>query len=66
MNIDIAILTETKLLDSKHTTNCEGYTIVSTNSASKHQGGIALCYRNSDYFYIEGTRKFGPNIIRTT
>lgn len=66
MNIDIAVLTETKLQDNKHTTNCEDYTIVSTNAISKYQGGVALCYRTSKDYCIEGTRTFGPNVIQTT
>ena len=65
MNIDIGLITETKL-QGYHTTHCEGYDIVATKATSKFQGGVALCYRKSDYFHIEGTRTFGPNVIRAT
>jgi exonuclease III len=65
MNIDIGLITETKL-QGYHTTLCEGYDIVATKAKSKHQGGVALCYRKSDYFHVEGTRTFGPNVIRAT
>ena len=47
-----------------HTTWCEGYDIVATKAKSKHQGSVALCYRKLDYFHVEGTRTFGPNVIR--
>ena len=65
MNIDIGLITETKL-QGYHTTQCEGYDIIATRAKSKFQGGVALCYRKSDYFHIEGTRAFGPNVIRAT
>ena len=45
-------------------TRCEEYDIVATKAKSKFQGGVALCYRKSDYFHIKGTRTFGPNVIR--
>ena len=65
MNIDIALITETKL-QGYHTTQCEGYDIVASRAKSKHQGGVALCYRRSKNFHIEGTRIFGPNVIAAT
>ena len=65
MNMDIGLITETKL-QGYHTTLCEGYDIVATKAKSRHQGGVALCYRKSEYFHVEGTRTFGPNVIRAT
>lgn len=65
MNIDVGLITETKM-QGCHTTCCEGYDIVATRAKSKHQGGVALCYRKSDCFHFEGTRAFGPNVIRAT
>lgn len=65
MNIDLGLITETKL-QGCHTTYCEGYDIVASVAKSKNQGGVALVYRKSDYFHIEGTRLFGPNVIRAT
>jgi exonuclease III len=66
MNMDLGILTETKLVQGYHTTKAEGYDIVTTEARSTHQGGVALFYRKSANFHIEGTRSFGPNVIRAT
>lgn len=65
MNMDLGILTETKLVKDFHTTRCEGYEIVSTKAKSKHQGGVVLFYQQSTKWHIEGTKTFGPNVIRT-
>jgi len=66
MNIDLGILTETKLVQGCHTVSAEGYDIVASAAKSKHQGGVALFYRKSKNFHVEGTRTFGPNVIGAT
>ena len=65
MNMDFGVLTETKLTNGIHTKKAEGYEIIATNAVSKHQGGVALFYRRSKQWHIEGTKTFGPNVIRT-
>jgi exonuclease III len=62
MNIDIILLTETKL-QGIHTQSCEGYDIVATIAKSRHQGGVALCYRKSNQFHLEDIRQHGYNVI---
>ena len=66
MNIDLGIFTETKLVQGYHTTSAEGYDIITTEAKSKHQGGVALFYRKSDKFHVEGTKTYGPNVMATT
>jgi hypothetical protein len=55
MNIDMGILTETKL-QGKHSTQCEGYDIIATKARSSSQGGVALVYRRLDLFHVKGTQ----------
>jgi hypothetical protein len=67
MNINIGVLTETKVSEGMYTKAAHGYTITATEARNNHQGGAALFYlTNNNQFTIEGTRSFGPNIIRTT
>lgn len=63
MHIDLGFLTETKLSHDKYTRNCEGYAVYSTRS-DPFKGGVALFYRNSPYWTIEGIQPFGPNVLR--
>ena len=64
MNIDIAILTETKL-PQHHTVSSEGYSITVSDAVSNSKGGVALCVRNSRYFGVEGTKTYGNNVVST-
>lgn len=66
MNQDLAILTETKLGDQFHAATAFGYEVVTSEKTNGHQGGVALVYRKSDRFHLEGTKAFGPNVIRAT
>jgi hypothetical protein len=56
MNINDTILTETKL-QGFHTTKCEGYEIAAMEAKNQFQGGIAICYRKSDYFHFPYYRR---------
>ena len=65
MNVDLALLTETKIVNELYTRGAEGYTITATKAKNIHQGGVALVHRShSDNFAVEGTRAFRPNVIR--
>jgi Reverse transcriptase (RNA-dependent DNA polymerase) len=66
MELDLGIFTETKLVDGKHTTRSSGFEIIASKARNTHQGGVALFYRKSRRFHVEGTRSFGPNVIKTT
>ena len=63
MRVDLGFLTETKLSHDKYTRNCEGYSVFSTRSDG-FKGGVALFYRNSPQWTVEGIKAFGPNVLR--
>ena len=63
LEVDIAILTEAKLTKGIYTRGGRGYQVLATDAASAHQGGVALCHRQSDHFEVEETRTHGPNVI---
>ena len=62
-HIDLGFLIETKLTHNKYTKKCEGYTVYSTQTDG-YQGGVAIFYRNTAQWTIEGVKAFGPNVIR--
>ena len=64
MNIDVSILTETKLPQHKTFTS-SGYNITHTSAKSNSIGGVALCVRESSWFHVEGTKVHGHNVIST-
>jgi exonuclease III len=63
--VDIAILTETKLVDNTYSKDCHGYDIECTPAVSRHQGGIALVSRRTDSWCLEATRHHGHNVLST-
>jgi exonuclease III len=50
INMDIVLLMETKLTNDQHTKKAFGYEMVATKARSKVQGGVALIYRESEYW----------------
>jgi len=62
-NIDVGILTETKINHDAYSRAASGYTVLATKARNAHQGGIALFYRESDNFHIESPQRYGPNVI---
>jgi Exonuclease III len=66
MNVDLGILTETKLYHTKYSKACEGYVVKATVS-ERMKGGVALFYRrDSKDWSLESTKHFDPNVIRAT
>jgi hypothetical protein len=63
LNIDLAILTETKLGDI-HTRQSSGYEVWCAPVINTHQGGVALVHKRSSRWHFEDIKTFGPNIIR--
>ena len=49
MNLDIGILTETKLTNGIHTRQSSGFQVVATEARSAHQGGVALVFKESNF-----------------
>jgi hypothetical protein len=63
MNVDIAILTETKLNAQYTTRYAQGYHIYATSSLDGRKGGVALIWRDTDSCQVESVRGHGPNVI---
>ena len=64
MNIDFGVFQETKVTkDDLRTRFSSGYQLICTDAANSNQGGVALFYRESDYFSVESVRRWGPNVI---
>jgi hypothetical protein len=40
-----------------------GYDVVATNARSKANGGVALIYRESEYWKVESLKLFGSEVI---
>ena len=67
LGVDIGFLQETKLTDDTFTpqfSQCGGYKISATNAPSKHQGGVAFCWRKkSNMFIVKEEKKWHPNVM---
>jgi exonuclease III len=63
MNMDIILLTETRLTNDQHTKRAFGYDVVAIKARSKAQGGVALIYRESEYWTVESVKCFGSDVI---
>jgi len=57
-NVDVGLLTETKLRTDMYTKSAMGYTVLATKAVGMN-GGVALVHQ-------QGIRPFGPNAIRAT
>ena len=51
--VDLGILQETKLTKNIYTRSSAGYTVVATEAVSASQGGVALFWRESDFFEVD-------------
>ena len=45
MNVDIALLTETKLATDRHTKSCFGYTVAASAARSSSRGGVVFIFK---------------------
>jgi exonuclease III len=63
MNIDIAILTETKITDECYTRHAFGYEVRASKAPSTSQGGVAICWRDNEISQVEGIHFHGPNVV---
>ena len=61
-NIGIEVLQETKLTEGIHTRRILGYTVCATEADSRHQGGIAIFWREAEGWGVDRVRSFGPNV----
>lgn len=63
LNVDIALLTEAKLTNEAYTRRTDGYNVKATKALYPHVGGVALCWRESTLYQVEGVSVHGPNVI---
>ena len=63
LNIDIGILTESKLTHGIHTRRAFGYNVYAMEAISPHKGGVALIWRDSFSWSLESERLHGPNVV---
>ena len=62
-NMDLGILQETKLTGGIYTRGLAGYSVITTDTPSQHQGGVAIFRRPAPHFAVEAVQKFGQNVI---
>jgi hypothetical protein len=63
-NIQIALLTETKIISEAYPKDAFGYKIKDSTAAFHYIGGVALaCRPNHPLFMIESETLHGPNVI---
>ena len=60
VNIGIGVLQETKLAGGIHIQQSLGYKVWDTEAYSRHQGWIAIVWRDAEGWGFEGVRNFGP------
>ena len=63
VGMDLCFLTETNLTEGIYTRFPSEYRVLATNAMSRHQGGIALVYRESPYWQVESLVLYGPIVI---
>ena len=64
MGVDVAVLTEMKITDDRYPHFTSGYNLLSSKAASRHQGGIALLWReNHPGVEVEATQILTPNLL---
>ena len=65
MGVDVAVLTETKLVDGKHPKVASWCTIMCSKAANKKQGGVTLLWKVKDSRFGVESVSFnnGPNIV---
>ena len=62
-NMDLDIFQETKLTDGIYTRRSAGYSVVATDTPSRHHGGVEIFHRPAPHFAVEAVQQFGPNVI---
>jgi hypothetical protein len=64
MGVDVAVLTEMKITDDQYPHLTSGFKVLLSKAASRHQGGIALLWReNHPGVEVEAARILTPNLL---
>lgn len=65
MNLDIILLTETKLVENRFTKSAEGFEIFALPAKNAFQGGVALAFtRENKNWDLEAFESFGHNVVK--
>ena len=62
-NVDVGVLQETKIPKGIHMRYGSGYTVCATQSEIRHQGGVAVAWREKAGWQVEGIANYGPNVV---
>ena len=57
------IFQEAKVTDGIYTRGSAGYSVVATDTLSRHRGGVAVFHRPAPHFAVEAVQKFGSNVV---
>ena len=63
-NMDLGIFQETKLTDGIYIRGSAGYSVVATDTPSRHRSGVAIFHRPAPHLVVEAVQQFGINVIR--
>jgi len=63
LEVDIAVLQETKLAGGIHTRSSSRYKIAASNTTSDHSRWVALCWQKHDIFKIKERKLWGANVL---
>jgi exonuclease III len=63
MKANIAVLQETKLTQGIYTRHSSGFSVVASEAPSAHQGGLALCWKESPLYELEEWKFWSPHVL---
>jgi hypothetical protein len=63
MGVNLGVFLETKLTGGIYTQNSSGYSVVTSDAPSAHQGEIALFWRANKTYEVKDWRIRGPNVL---
>ena len=61
--LDLGIFQETNITGGVYTCVSAGYSVVATDTPSRHRGGVAVFYRPSPRYAVEAIQKFVTNFF---
>jgi hypothetical protein len=63
MDVNLGILMETKVTGGIYTQNLSGYSVITSDAPSAHQGGIAIFWQANKTYKVKDWRICGPNVL---
>ena len=62
-NMNLGIFQETKLKNGVYTRESDRYSVVATDTPSRHRDGVAVFFRPSPCYMVEDVHQFGTNVV---